>query len=150
MFVHNKLVNVLILNGPNINFLKKREKIYSNVSFKLLKKKILLYNKKKLNIIFFNSNCEGKIINFIQKKIYFDFIILNPGAYSHYSISILDCLKSFKGILIEIHLSNIYNREYFRKNSLISLRSNVIISGLGIKSYFIAINYILEYANRNK
>ncbi|BAF35043.1 3-dehydroquinate dehydratase [Candidatus Carsonella ruddii PV] len=144
MFVCNKIINVLIINGPNINFLKKREKIYSKISFKKLKKKILKYSKNIINIKFYNSNCEGKIINFIQKNINFNYIIINPGAYSHYSIALLDCIKIFKGKIIELHISNIYNREYYRKNSIISLNSNVVISGMKENGYFHAINYILS------
>ncbi|AFP84239.1 type II 3-dehydroquinate dehydratase [Candidatus Carsonella ruddii] len=144
MLICNKYINILIINGPNINFLKKRELIYSKVSFKKIKKKILNYSKSILNIKFYNSNCEGKIINFIQKNLNYDFLIINPGAYTHYSISLLDCLKIFNGKIIELHISNIYNREFYRKNSLISLNSNVIISGMGEKGYFSAINYILS------
>ncbi|WP_045117881.1 type II 3-dehydroquinate dehydratase [Candidatus Carsonella ruddii] len=142
-------MKILLINGPNLNFLKKREKIYSNFSFKNIKKKIIFYSKNKLEIIFFNSNCEGKIINFIQKNLNIKFLLINPGAYSHNSIALLDCLKIYKGMLIEIHISNIYNREYFRKNSLISLRSNLIISGMGLNGYFHSIDYIINYDYRN-
>ncbi|AFP83676.1 3-dehydroquinate dehydratase [Candidatus Carsonella ruddii CS isolate Thao2000] len=142
-------MKIILINGPNLNFLKKREKIYSNFSFKKIKKKIIFYSKNKLKIIFFNSNCEGKIINFIQKNLNIKFLLINPGAYSHTSIALLDCLKVYKGVLIEIHISNIYNRDFFRKNSLISLRSNLIISGMGIQGYFHSIDYIINYDYRN-
>ncbi|AFP83486.1 3-dehydroquinate dehydratase [Candidatus Carsonella ruddii CE isolate Thao2000] len=149
MSLYYKFMKILLINGPNLNFLKKREKIYSNFSFKNIKKKIIFYSKNKLEIIFFNSNCEGKIINFIQKNLNIKFLLINPGAYSHNSIALLDCLKIYKGMLIEIHISNIYNREYFRKNSLISLRSNLIISGMGLNGYFHSIDYIINYDYRN-
>ncbi|XZR52604.1 MAG: type II 3-dehydroquinate dehydratase [Candidatus Carsonella ruddii] len=137
-------MKILILNGPNLNFLKKREQIYSNLSFKNLKKKIFFYSKNMFEILFLNSNCEGKIINFIQKNYKLNFLIFNPAALSHYSLSILDCLKIFKGIIIELHITNLYKREFFRKKSLMSLRSDIIISGMGIEGYFNAIDYIIK------
>ncbi|XOD38996.1 MAG: type II 3-dehydroquinate dehydratase [Candidatus Carsonella ruddii] len=144
MFIYNKNIKILIINGPNLNFLKKRESIYSNISFKQLKKKLINYSKKYFELIFFNSNCEGKIVNFIQKKINIDWMIINPASFSHYSLSILDCLKIFKGNIIEVHITNLYKREYFRNKSLISLNSNVIISGMKYYGYYNAINYIYE------
>ncbi|MFI4883877.1 MAG: type II 3-dehydroquinate dehydratase [Candidatus Carsonella ruddii] len=137
-------MKIIIINGPNLNFLKKREKIYSNISFKKIKKNIINYSKKYLNIIFYNSNCEGKIINFIQKNLNLNFLIFNPGAFSHYSLSILDALKILKGKIIEIHITNLYKREFFRSKSLISLNSNIIISGMNIDGYFHAIDYIIN------
>ncbi|MFI4878654.1 MAG: type II 3-dehydroquinate dehydratase [Candidatus Carsonella ruddii] len=137
-------MKIIIINGPNLNFLKNREKIYSNISFKKIKKKIIIYSKKYLNIIFYNSNCEGKIINFIQKNFNLNFLIFNPAAFSHYSLSILDALKIFKGKIIEIHITNLYKREYFRSKSLISLNSNIIISGMNTDGYYNAINYIID------
>ncbi|XRA05434.1 MAG: type II 3-dehydroquinate dehydratase [Candidatus Carsonella ruddii] len=137
-------MKIIIINGPNLNFLKNREKIYSNISFKKIKKNIINYSKKYLNIFFYNSNCEGKIINFIQKNYDLNFLIFNPAAFSHYSLSILDSLKIFKGKIIEIHITNLYKREYFRSKSLISLNSNIIISGMSINGYFSAIDYIID------
>ncbi|WMC19875.1 MAG: 3-dehydroquinate dehydratase [Candidatus Carsonella ruddii] len=137
-------MKILILNGPNLNFLKKREKIYSNLSFKNIKKKIFFYSKNIFDILFLNSNCEGKIVNFIQKNYNLNFLIFNPAALSHYSLSILDCLKIFKGIIIELHITNLYKREFFRKKSLVSLRSDIIISGMGVEGYFNAIDYIIK------
>ncbi|MFI4847152.1 MAG: type II 3-dehydroquinate dehydratase [Candidatus Carsonella ruddii] len=137
-------MKIIIINGPNLNFLKNREKIYSNISFKKIKKNIINYSKKYLNIFFYNSNCEGKIINFIQKNYNLNFLIFNPAAFSHYSLSILDTLKIFKGKIIEIHITNLYKREYFRSKSLISLNSNIIISGMSVDGYFNAIDYIID------
>ncbi|MGK2912661.1 MAG: type II 3-dehydroquinate dehydratase [Candidatus Carsonella ruddii] len=140
-------MKIIIINGPNLNFLKNREKIYSNISFKKIKKNIINYSKKYLNIFFYNSNCEGKIINFIQKNFNLSFLIFNPAAFSHYSLSILDTLKIFKGKIIEIHITNLYKREYFRSKSLISLNSNIIISGMNENGYLSAINYIIDNLN---
>ncbi|MBY0585350.1 type II 3-dehydroquinate dehydratase [Candidatus Carsonella ruddii] len=144
MFIFNKNIKILIINGPNLNFLEKREKIYSNLSFKKLKKDLINYSKNYFELIFFNSNCEGRIINFIQNNLNNNFLIINPGAFSHYSLSILDCLKIFKGKIIEIHITNLYKREFFRKKSLISINSDVIISGMNIIGYYNAIDYIFE------
>ncbi|AGS06502.1 type II 3-dehydroquinate dehydratase [Candidatus Carsonella ruddii] len=144
MYLFNKNIKILIINGPNLNILKEREYFYSQKSFKKFKKKINFYSKNIFDIIFFNSNCEGKIINFIQKNKNVNWIIINPAAYSHYSLSLLDCLKTFKGIIIEIHITNIYKREFFRFKSLISLRSNIIISGMSLDGYFLSIDYIIK------
>ncbi|WP_433927838.1 type II 3-dehydroquinate dehydratase [Candidatus Carsonella ruddii] len=144
MFIFNKIIKILIINGPNLNFLQKREKIYSNISFKKLKKELNNYSKNYFKLIFFNSNCEGKIINFLQKNLNNDFLIINPAAYSHYSLSLLDCLKIFQGKIIEVHITNLYKREFFRHKSLISFNSNVIISGMNVLGYYNAIDYIFE------
>ncbi|AFP84059.1 3-dehydroquinate dehydratase [Candidatus Carsonella ruddii HT isolate Thao2000] len=137
-------MKILFINGPNLNFLKKREKIYSKLSFKYIKKKIFFYSKNIFEILFFNSNCEGKIINFIQNNCNLKYLIFNPGAFSHYSLSLLDCLKIFKGKIIELHITNLYKRENFRKKSLISLKSDIIISGMGVDSYYYIIDYIFK------
>ncbi|UNB92083.1 type II 3-dehydroquinate dehydratase [Candidatus Carsonella ruddii] len=137
-------MKVLIVNGPNLNFLKKREQIYSCNSFKKIKKKLKNYCNKYLELIFYNSNCEGKIVNFIQKNFNINFLIFNPAAFSHYSLSILDSLKIFNGEIIEIHITNLYKREFYRHKSLISLNSNIIISGMNIFGYFNAIDYIIK------
>lgn len=144
MFIYYKNMKILIINGPNINFLKKRENIYSLNSFKKIKKELINYCKNYCNLFFFNSNCEGKIVNFIQKNLNINFIIINPAAFSHYSLSILDCLKIYKGIIIEVHITNLYKREFFRQKSLISLNSHIIISGMNIDGYFHAIDYLIN------
>lgn len=138
-------MKILFVNGPNLNFLNKRENIYSNFSYKKIKKKIEIISKNIFKIIFFNSNCEGKIVNFIQKNYKEKWLIFNPAAFTHYSISILDCLKIFKGKIIEVHITNLYKREFFRKKSLISINSNIIISGMSIEVFYIAIDYIFKY-----
>ena len=136
---------ILIVNGPNINLLGQREKnVYGELTYKVLKTTLMKYGRKKnLDITLFQSNYEGEIIDIIQaarnKK---DAIIINAGGYTHTSIAILDSLRAFTGLIYEVHISNIYNREYYRRKSYISLISNGVICGLGILGYEIAIDAI--------
>ena len=136
---------ILIVNGPNINLLGQREKnVYGELTFKTLKSNLIKYSRKKnLDVTFFQSNYEGKIIDIIQsaqnKK---DAIIINAAAYTHTSIAILDSLRVFTGLIYEVHISNIYNREYYRRKSYVSMISNGVICGLGILGYEIAIDAV--------
>ena len=136
---------ILIINGPNINLLGQREKnVYGELTYKELETKLIKYGrKKKLDITLFQSNYEGEIIDIIQaarsKK---DAIIINAGGYTHTSIAILDSLRAFTGLIYEVHISNIYSREYYRRKSYISLISNGVICGLGILGYEIAIDAV--------
>ena len=137
---------ILIVNGPNINLLGQREKnVYGELTYKALKTTLIKYgSKKNLDISFFQSNYEGKIIDIIQearnKK---DAIIINAGGYTHTSIAILDSLRAFTGLIYEVHISNIYNREYYRRKSYISLISNGVICGVGFLGYELALDAIL-------
>ena len=136
---------ILIINGPNINLLGHREKnVYGELPYKTLKTTLIKYGRKKnLDISVLQSNYEGEIIYIIQaarnKK---DAIIINAGGYTHTSIAILDSLRAFTGLIYEVHISNIYNREYYRRKSYISLTSNGVICGLGILGYEIAIDAV--------
>ena len=136
---------ILIVNGPNINLLGQREKnVYGELTYKVLKTTLIKYGRQKnLDITLFQSNYEGEIIDIIQaarnKK---DAIIINAGGYTHTSIAILDSLRAFTGLIYEVHISNIYNREFYRRKSYISLISNGVICGLGILGYEIAINAV--------
>ena len=137
---------ILIINGPNLNLLGKREQIiYGSVTLKSLEKNLRIYSKeKKANLSFYQSNSEGDIINFIQNNIKkFSAIIINAGAYSHTSIAICDCLRIFEGLIYEVHISNIYNREKYRRYSYLSDVSSVVICGLGIIGYEIAVDLAL-------
>ena len=136
---------ILIVNGPNINLLGQREKnVYGQLTYKGLKTKLIKYGRKKnIDITFFQSNYEGEIIEIIQAaRSKIDSIIINAGAYTHTSIAILDSLRAFTGLIYEVHISNIYNREYYRRKSYISLISNGVICGLGILGYEIAIDAV--------
>ncbi len=136
---------ILIINGPNINLLGNREKsIYGNISLEELNKRLKVYGKKiNCNVSFFQSNEEGKIIEKIQKSMNIkDAIIINAAGYTHTSVAILDSLRAFEGLIYEVHISNIYNREIYRRKSYISEISNGVICGLGYKGYEIALDAI--------
>ena len=137
---------ILIINGPNLNLLGERESsVYGKLKLKdlyaYLKKYVL---KKDIIITFFQSNEEGNIIESIHKaRKKKEGIIINAGAYTHTSIAILDALRSYQGLIYEVHLSNIYAREFYRRNSYISEVSNGVICGLGFLGYELAIDSIV-------
>ena len=132
----------MIINGPNLNLLGNRETdIYGKTT--LAEIETLSKNKaKELNMIldFYQSNSESEIIDLIHKtQTDFDGIIINPAAFTHTSVALLDALKAISKPKIEIHLSNIYNREDYRKNSITSTGVDGIICGFGSLSYILAI-----------
>ena len=137
----------MIINGPNINFTGIREKdVYGTKSYLEIVKYLKDYGKKchvKLDI--YQSNYEGKIIDLIQKAYLktYDGIIINPGAYTHYSYAISDAIKSVNINTCEVHLSNIYEREDFRKISVIKDVCINSFYGKKEESYVEAINYLL-------
>lgn len=138
--------NIRIINGPNINFLGIREKsIYGDFSYNEVVDYIVNYGKSKnIKLNIFQSNSEGAIIDEIQ-NCYFekvDGIVINPGAYTHYSYAIRDAISSVMIPTVEIHISNIYEREDFRKISVIKDVCIKQIYGKGIEGYIEAIDYI--------
>ena len=146
--------NIILINGPNLNLLGKREQSqYGSITFEELKKTCQEHSKKiGVNIEFFQSNLEGEIVEKIQQSIKsFDGIIINAAGYTHTSVSIRDALNIFKKPKIELHISNIYKREEFRQKSLISDVVNGIICGLGSYGYILAINAMQELlGNENR
>tara|TARA_B100001559_G_scaffold277187_1_gene248481 strand:+ start:248 stop:703 length:456 start_codon:yes stop_codon:yes gene_type:complete len=142
---------ILIINGPNLNLLGDREKSkYGSVTLEDVKKICEKCSKSiDLEIQFNQSNIEGEIVTMIQKaKGVFDGIIINAAGYTHTSVAILDALLAIKLPTIEIHITNIYNREDFREKSLISKAANGIICGFGINGYIMALNSIKEIINK--
>jgi 3-dehydroquinate dehydratase-2 len=138
-------MRILIVNGPNLNFLGKREpEIYGNKSYDDLVNYLLDYAKNNNHYLeIYQSNHEGKIIDIIQEKyLNFDALIINPGAFTHYSYAIYDCLLSINIKIIEVHLSNIYKREDFRKVSVIKSACEEQFYGKGFESYVDAIKYL--------
>ena len=133
-------MKILIINGPNLSMLGKREpNIYGNKTLDyindLIKSKF-----KSHKFSFFQSNEEGKIINEILKaQESYDGIVINPGAYSHYSIAILDSIRSISIPVIEVHISNIHKREEYRRRSVTAEGCVGLISGFGYNSYFLGI-----------
>ena len=140
-------MNILIINGPNLNLLGEREQSqYGSITFDDLKK-ICLEQAKKLNINldFLQSNVEGEIVNIIQSaRNKCDGIIINAAGFTHTSVAIRDALTIFKKPIIELHISNIYKREEFRHKSMISGVVTGVICGLGANGYILAINAMQE------
>ena len=138
---------ILILNGPNLNLLGEREKAhYGKETLKDVKTKCENYSKSiNIDLQFKQSNIEGEIVTIIQKaKSVFDGIIINAAGYTHTSVAILDSLLAIKLPTIEVHITNIYNREEFRKKSLISKAAKGIICGFGVNGYIMALNSMKE------
>jgi len=135
---------ILIINGPNLNMLKFRDNnIYGSIDLKQINKKIKK-NFKNIKFIFFQSNSEEKIINKIQKSKKIIGIVINPAAYTHTSVAIRDALEIKNVIKVEVHLSDINNREEFRKINYIKDVVDKSIFGKKILGYFEAIQYIVE------
>ena len=133
---------VLIINGPNLNMLGIREKgIYGTKTLSQINENLLEFSKKlNINLDFFQSNIEGEIINKIHSCYNdYDGIIINPGAYTHYSYAIADAILSVNIPTIEVHLSNIHKREEFRKKSVIAPACIGQISGFSSYSYNLAL-----------
>jgi 3-dehydroquinate dehydratase-2 len=134
---------IAIINGPNLNLLGKREvDIYGNQSFEeyftILKEKYT-----SIELVYFQSNVEGEIVNAIQDFGFQSFaIVINPAAYSHTSVAIADALAAIPTKSVEVHISNIFAREEFRKNSFVSSKVIGVISGLGLNGYELAITYL--------
>jgi len=138
---------VLIINGPNLNLLGTRQKeIYGNRSFDDFLEELKKYSTEKgIALSYFQSNSEGEIVNKIHESMgKTDYIIMNPGALTHYSYSLHDAITSADIPVIEVHLSNIYSRENWRSKSVISPAATGVISGFGLTGYMLAINYISE------
>jgi len=134
----------MIINGPNLNMLGIREKeIYGTKTYTNISDYIKTEGEKKGHEVkIFQSNVEGEIINFIQQAYFekFEGIIINPGAFTHYSYAIHDAIKSVNIPTIEVHLSNIHGREDFRKNSVTASACIGSICGFGEQGYILAMD----------
>jgi 3-dehydroquinate dehydratase-2 len=133
---------IIIINGPNLNLLGKREpKIYGASGFEEYFLELQKHNFD-LQIEYYQSNIEGKLVNKIQEtEGKFDGIILNAAAYTHTSVAIHDAIGAISVPVLEVHISNIYKREEFRHKSIISSKCIGMISGLGLKGYQLALDY---------
>ena len=144
---------IIILNGPNLNLLGEREKNqYGNFTLKDIEKNCNDYaNKNNIKLSMFQSNVEGDLVSQIQEsRNSQDGLIINAGGYTHTSVAIHDALKILKIPIIELHISNIYNREEFRHKSLISKVAKGVICGFGAAGYIMslkAMNKILNNEN---
>lgn len=137
-------MNILIINGPNLNLLGTREpSIYGTVSFNDYLNELKLEFKEH-NLIYYQSNHCGEIIDEIQMiSNKYDALIINAGAYTHTSLALGDSLACIKIPLVEVHISNIFKRESIRHLSYVSKYANAVISGLGLYGYNAAISYLL-------
>ena len=135
---------IAVINGPNLNLLGVREKsIYGDTSFDSyfagLKSRF-----ENVELTYFQSNCEGSIIDEIH-RVGFDVagIVLNAGAYTHYSIAIADAIRAVKAPVVEVHISNVHSREEYRHVSMIAPACRGVIAGFGLKSYDLAVEALL-------
>ena len=137
-------MKILVINGPNLNMLGIREPaIYGDRSFSALEKFIRdSAAELSLEVSLFQSNHEGEIVDIIQSAYgVFDGIVINPAAYTHTSVAILDALKAVGIPTVEVHLSDINEREEFRRHSFVSLVAKKTIKGLGFEGYKKALEY---------
>ena len=151
---YNNTKNIIVINGPNLNFLGKRNpKIYGNQTIDEIDKYILKhFNEENVKIVFWQSNHEGEIIDKIQEADMLTFdngesmifgIVLNPGAYGHYSYAIRDAIESIDLPVVEVHISDVNRREAFRKNLVLSDVCEKTIIGQGAMGYIEAIEHLI-------
>jgi 3-dehydroquinate dehydratase-2 len=138
---------IYVLNGPNLNLLGKRQpEIYGEdtlADVELLCRKLLTEHK--FDLVFRQTNAEHELIGWIHEaRDVATAIIINPAAYSHTSIAILDALNTFDGSVVEVHISDIHAREEFRHHSYVSLRANKEVVGEGIQGYLIALRWVIK------
>ena len=144
-------MRIQIINGPNMNLLGTREPgIYGQQSFDEYLP-LLQARYPDLEISYYQSNVEGELINKMQEVGFsFDGIVLNAGAYTHTSVALHDCIRSLKCPVIEVHISNVHQREPFRHQSMISSACKGVICGFGLDSYRLAIEGLKEGAGSEK
>ena len=141
-------MNILLINGPNLNLLGTREPdIYGNKTLSQIESELSKTAKnKKINLDCFQSNHEGEIVDKIQESVQiYQGILINAGGFTHTSVSIRDALVGSKIPFVELHISNIFKREEFRKESFLTDKAIGIISGFGIMSYSLALDGIINY-----
>ncbi len=145
------MAKISVIHGPNLNLLGTREvEVYGKTSLDEINAGLKRQAEKAGYVIdIYQSNHEGEIVDFIQKTDA-DFMLINPGAFTHYSLAIRDALASIDKPVIEVHLSNIYAREEFRKLSVISPVAIGQISGFGPDSYFMALDEAMKMINSKK
>ncbi len=138
-------MKIAIINGPNLNLLGKREpEVYGNETFEtFLENLVKMFPD--IQFQYFQSNIEGELVNAIQEHGFTtDGIILNPAGYTHTSVAIGDAVAAIPAAVVEVHISNIFAREEFRKHSHVSAKCAGVISGLGLKGYELAVRYLID------
>ena len=144
-------MNILLINGPNLNLLGTREpEIYGNKTLAQTEKELIqIANQNSFKLECFQSNHEGKIVDKIQASIgNVSGILINAGALTHTSVALRDALVGSNIPFIELHISNIFNRERFRKESFLTDKAIGIISGFGVYSYFLSLEAIINYLKK--
>ncbi len=145
------MISILILNGPNLASLGTREpSVYGETSAGELESQIKSWGKNAgFNVIFKQSDSEGHLVSAIHSSPEnCKALIINPGAFSHTSIALLDAMRSFKGPVIEVHISQIHKREPYRHRMLTAGAADTIISGAGTYGYYLAIETVKETLRR--
>lgn len=147
-------MNIAVINGPNLNLLGERDpKIYGTETLDDIMK-MLCENLPKIEFTHFQSNHEGEIIDHIQairRNPSVDGIVINPGAYAHYSYAIADALRDIKGIkpVVEVHISNIHSREEFRSHSVTAACVDAVVAGAGTRGYLLGAMHVAYLAEIN-
>ncbi len=136
---------ILILNGPNLNLLGTREQdIYGTETFDAFYNQLKIQYPK-IDLYYFQSNVEGELINQLHEVGFdYDGIIFNAGGYTHTSVAIADAIAGIETPVIEVHISNVYAREVYRHTSLMAKNCKGVITGFGLTSYQLALNYLID------
>lgn len=140
-------MRILVVSGPNLNLLGKREPgVYGTATLRDIESR-MREKYPSVDFEFFQSNSEGALIDEIQKAIdgAFDGVVINPGAYGHYSYALRDAVAALKTPVVEVHVSNIYAREEFRKHSVIAPVCKGVITGFGVMSYELAVRFLIDF-----
>lgn len=142
-------MKIIIINGPNLNLLGVREPgIYGSESMERFLPR-LRERYSDVEIDYYQSNIEGELIDKMQQVGFnCDGIVLNAGAYTHTSVALLDCIRSISAPVVEVHISNVHNREEFRNHSMISAGCWGVIAGFGLDSYRLAVEALIERKRR--
>ena len=137
-------MKIAIINGPNLNLLGTREPhIYGSITFEQYFETLQMMFPQ-CELYYYQSNIEGELINELQRIGFnYDGIVINPGGYTHTSVALGDAISSITTPVVEVHISNIFGREEFRKISHVSAKAKGVISGLGLKGYSLAVSYFL-------
>ena len=137
---------IYILNGPNLNLVGVREpEIYGTETLQNVATRCRALCPEGISIVDYQSNHEGQLIDWIHEaRDEAAAIIINAGAYTHTSIAILDALRAYQGIVVELHISQIHKRESFRHHSYVAQRADVVLEGMGVEGYLHATRFICE------
>jgi len=142
-------MKILVVNGPNLNLLGKREpEIYGSQSFTQYFESLQI-DFSNQELVYFQSNHEGELIDFIQKEGFSAFgLVINAGGFTHTSVALADAISAVSIAAVEVHISNIFARESFRHHSYLSPVCKGIISGLGLYGYKAAIHYLIQHSGK--